>query len=66
MMPMDFTEKSVPDDLELIYEDLPIEGNRCIGTKIYYKSSTISEGKGVTVEVIRYPFTEGTIYGRKR
>jgi len=62
MMPMDFTEKTVPDDLELIYEDLPIEGNRCIGTKIYYKSSTISEGRAVTVEVIRCPLMEGTIY----
>ena len=66
MMPMDFTEKTVPDDLELIYEDLPIEENRCIGTKIYYKSSTISEGRAVTVEVIRCPLMEGTLYGRKR
>ena len=64
MMPMDFTEKTVPDDLELIYEDLPIEENRCIGTKINYKSSTISEGKAVTVEVIRCPLMEGTLYGR--
>lgn len=66
MMPMDFTEKTVPDDLELIYEDLPIEENRCIGTKIYYKSSTISEGRAVTVEVIRCPLMEGTIYGGNR
>ena len=66
MMPMDFTEKTVPNDLELIYENLPIEGNRCIGTKINYKSSTISEGKSVTVEVIRCPLMEGTIYGRNR
>lgn len=66
MMPMDFTEKTVPDDLELIYEDLPIEGNRCIGTKIYYKSPTISEGRAVTVEVIRCPLMEGTIYGGNR
>ena len=66
MMPMDFTEKTVPDDLELIYEDLPIEGNRCIGTKIYYKSSTISEGRAVTVEVIRCPLMEGTIYDGNR
>lgn len=62
MCPMDFTEKIVPDDLELIYEDLPIEENRCIGTKIYYKSSTISEGRAVTVEVIRCPLTKGIIY----
>lgn len=66
MMPMDFTEKTVPDDLELIYEDLPIEGNRCIGTKIYYKPSTISEGRAVTIEVIRCPLMEGTIYGGNR
>ena len=64
--PMDFTEKTVPDDLELIYEDLPIEDNRCIGTKIYYKSSTIKEGRAVTVEVIRCPLTKGLIYDGNR
>lgn len=64
--PMDFTEKTVPYDLELIYEDLPIEDNRCIGTKIYYKSSTIKEGRAVTVEVIRCPLTKGLIYDGNR
>lgn len=66
IIPMEPKKRTVPDDLELIYEDLPIEGDRCIGTKIYYKSSTISENTAVTIEVIRCPLTEGILYGGKR
>ena len=65
MMPMDETEKFVPDDLELIYEDLPVADKRCAGAKIHYKSSAISGDKTVTVEVIRCPITVGVLYGGK-
>ena len=66
MYPMDSMEKTIPNDLELVYEELPVVDNRCIGTKIYYKSSTIEEGRAVTVEVIRCPLTKGIIYDGNR
>lgn len=66
IMPMDTTEKQIPDDLELVYKDLPIADDRCIGTAIEYKSNCMSKDNIVTVEVIRCPISEGSIYvGRK-
>ena len=62
--PVSPTYGKIPDNLKMTFAPLPIEDDRCIGTKIRYSLPEDKCERYVTIEILRCPLEEGYYDGK--